>query len=133
MAAGLMYLGAPHVFKEWPQGSCMEPLEPRSRIHGMARWLMHGATRTPLMYSWNGHRAYEWSHKDTLHVCMDWPRGLCMALGPPSCIHAMAARLMYGATMATRLMYGATSTPSCIHGMVTKLMYRATRTPLMYT
>ena len=115
---------------EWPQGLCMEPLGPPSCVHGMATRLMHGATRTPLLYSWNGHKAYVWSHWDPPYVFMEWPQGLCMEpLGPPSCIHGMATRLMYGARTATRLMYGATRTPSCIHGRATRLMYGATRTP----
>ena len=55
MAQWLMY-GLLHVFMEWPQGLCMVKLP--SCIHGMATRLMYGATRAPLMYSWNGHKAF---------------------------------------------------------------------------
>ena len=118
VATRLMYRATgtpPHVFMEWPQGLCIEPLGPPPHVfmewtrlmyratgtppRGMAIRLMYGATRTPLMYSWNGHKAYVWSHLDPPYVFMEWPQGLCMEpLGPPSCIHGMATRLMYGAT-----------------------------------
>ena len=136
-------LGPPHVFMEWPQGLCMEPLGPPSCIHGMATRLMYGATRTPLMYSWNGHKAYVWSHSDPPHVFMEWPQGFCMEpLGPHSCIRRIATRLMYRATgtpphvfmeWPQGLCMEPLGPPSCIHGMATRLMHGATRTPLMYS
>ena len=118
VATGLMYRATgtpPHVFMEWPQGLCIEPLGPPLMYSwngqglcieplGPPTWNGHKAYvwshyRTPLMYSWNGHKAYVWSHLDPPYVFMEWPQGLCMEpLGPPSCIHGMATRLMYGAT-----------------------------------
>ena len=60
MATRLMYGKAPnHVVMAWPQGLCMEPLGRPSCIHGAATRLLYGA---PLMYSWNGHKTYVWSH-----------------------------------------------------------------------
>ena len=53
-----MKAGAPKApdweFMEWPQGLCMEPLGPPPHVF----LDMYGATRTPLMYSSNGHKAY---------------------------------------------------------------------------